>query len=105
MSPVSLTCLIISPDPDGDIDVCDNLFCFPSHWKCSHEAIEESHSLPPKSSLSFPWLCNGARLNFYRPLVDLAWVRAGSGGRAIISTESDNSAISHTADLLELENH
>lgn len=94
-----VSCLIISPESDGDIHVCDNLFSFPSHWKCSHEAIEESHSLPPKSNLSFPRLCNGTRLNFYRLLVDLAWVRAEGGCGAIISTEIDNSHISHIADL------
>lgn len=54
----------------------------------------------PQKWLELSWLCNRTKLNFYRPLVGLAWVRCEPLGRACEKyRESDKSEISHTADL------
>lgn len=68
--------------------VCDNLFCFPSHWKHSHKAIEESHSLAQKATGAF-MVVQSHQVKVLQAQPGLAWVRCEQlGGGVVISTES-----------------
>ena len=53
-----------------------------------------------KKQLGLSQLCNHIKLNFYRPLVGLAWVRCELAGKGREKPrESDPSGISYIADL------
>lgn len=99
MSPTAFCCVITSPEPDRDIYIHDNLFCFSSHWKHFHVAIKESHSLPPKATWAFT-VVQSHQVKF---LQALGWPGVGemwaSRGGCKKYRESDSNGISPTVDL------